>query len=549
MARVRASAARSWQAEQEGFRRALSVPDGQVPWCTTASLGCALLLAIDDASLPVRKNLCLYLTRPTVRAGAVLRPSPRDSGAPDDLAAHFYGTVLRDGGRFRMWYYACHWGRNPDWPPEVARQVARNDSELFPGPLCYAESDDGVTWSKPALRQVLFKGSSDNNALALPHGLVCGATVIKDQDDPDPARRYKMVYEFWPRASDPPLEGVGRDPTVARAVSPDGIGWTVLDCPFPYELIEHASFYRHAGLYIINAQSAEMRIPGEGGTRRGRQGFARFSHDFDHWVDGHVESFCLPEPREPGRRGVGYAYDQVHLGVGAASFGNVCVGLYGIWHNAPLAEQFNEISCDLGLVVSNNGLRFREPVKRHVYIAREDSPVTPIVGRHYNTILCQANGILNVGDETRIYHGRWRNVGMEPGQIKDCYAEVALATIPRDRWGGLGLFPHAEQGAVWSAPVALPEGGCELSLNADGAEGMVVEVADERFVLLPGYCGTGAGKAARHTAGGLDCPVCWPGGALGALGGRTVRFKVSLREGAGIPPRLYAVNLLRAGSG
>lgn len=51
-----------------------------------------LLLAIDDVSLPFRKNLGLYLSKPTVRPEAVLKPSEFGSGAPDDLAAHFYGT-------------------------------------------------------------------------------------------------------------------------------------------------------------------------------------------------------------------------------------------------------------------------------------------------------------------------------------------------------------------------------------------------------------------------------------------------------------------------
>ncbi len=73
------------------------------------------LLAIDDVSLQLRKNTCLYLSKPTVRPEPVLVPSRVDSDAPDNLAANFYGTVLQDGGRFRMWYYACHRGMNPDW--------------------------------------------------------------------------------------------------------------------------------------------------------------------------------------------------------------------------------------------------------------------------------------------------------------------------------------------------------------------------------------------------------------------------------------------------
>ena len=52
------------------------------------------------------------------------------------------------------------------------------------------------------------------------------------------------------------------------------------------------------------------------------------------------------------------------MGVAPASFGNVCVGLYGLWHCAP---EFHDISCDFGLAISNDGLHFREPVKGRVF--------------------------------------------------------------------------------------------------------------------------------------------------------------------------------------
>jgi hypothetical protein len=75
----------------------------------------AVLLAIDDASLPLKRNLCCYLSKPKVRREPVLTPSRENPLAPGYLAAHFYGTVLFDQGKFRMWYYPCHLGRNPDW--------------------------------------------------------------------------------------------------------------------------------------------------------------------------------------------------------------------------------------------------------------------------------------------------------------------------------------------------------------------------------------------------------------------------------------------------
>src|SRR5438477_9917863 len=57
----------------------------------------ALLLAIDDDLLPVKSNLCYYLSKPQVRKEPVLTPSVDNPKAPDHIAAFFYGTVLKEG--------------------------------------------------------------------------------------------------------------------------------------------------------------------------------------------------------------------------------------------------------------------------------------------------------------------------------------------------------------------------------------------------------------------------------------------------------------------
>jgi len=526
----------------------------------------SILLAIDDVSLPLRKNVCLFLSTPKVRAEPVLGPSPLESNAPDNLATHFYGTVLHepgapgpDGkpspGKFRMWYYAVHRGRNPDWPPRKMQQIAkkpgwligvREGYEIFQGPLCYAESGDGIAWTKPALGQLLFKGSRENNALDLPHTVVSGAAVIRDDADPDPARRYKMVYQFFPDQTDPPIKEYGSLPSVACAVSADGLKWTVTAIPFANQFVEHCSFIRHGGKYIVHSQvfpgAGRSGVCTEGGGKGGRSGVAHSTFDFDHWPDLWQWAFTLPEPANPAMRGTNHRYDQVHLGVGAASFGNVCVGVYGLWHNQPFGEDFGKITCDLGLVVSNDGIRFSEPAASagHPFIRGEDSPVTPVKGKKLPTILCQGNGILNVGDETRIYHGRWRNAGQRAEDIAANYrAEVALATLPRDRWGALGLNPGANDGTVGSDVVELPAGGCEILLNADGARGMSVELVDEHFKPLADFSGAESGAPGED--GGLDCLVKWPQADLASLGGRKVRLLVHLKKIENTQPRLYAI--------
>jgi hypothetical protein len=118
---------------------------------------------------------------------------------------------------------------------------------------------------------------------------------------------------------------------------------------------------------------------------------------------------------------------------------------------------------------------------------------------------------------------------------------VALATLPRDRWGALGLVPRQAEGTAWSTPVRLPPTGFKLTLNAEGASSIQVEIADERFSLPPDFSG-GLSGSTTATAG-LDCPVAWKKDTR-ALAGRTVRFRFKLlRSTDSVEPRLYAVGL------
>ena len=67
-----------------------------------------------------------------VREQPVLLPS----NAGDGAGASIYGSVLHDGGKYRMWYQG--------WPHDW--------TGLNSSIVCYAESDDGIEWTKPNLK-------------------------------------------------------------------------------------------------------------------------------------------------------------------------------------------------------------------------------------------------------------------------------------------------------------------------------------------------------------------------------------------------------------
>jgi hypothetical protein len=474
------------------------------------------LLAIDDLALRDRNGVTLTLNKPTVRKEPVLTPERGDLTKPDSMASHFYGTVLHDAGKFRMWYYAVSYKEGAP-------------GNLWQGPVCYAESDDGIAWTKPNLGQVEIGGSTDNNAVKLSDEATQCAAIIIDEEETDPNRRYKMVFM-----------ALSHTWVFRTATSADGITWKVQEKRPTDKFLEMGSFYRFGDQWVVHGQGIGKDAEG---NPEGRQGYASISTDFVNWENqNYLDTFRVPEPEDVAKRGLVGDYPQVHLGVGGAPFGNVVVGLWGIWHNPSEADRRKKgwygaglITCDLGLLVSNDGVTFREPVKGNIYISGDESPVTPVPGIDDPTILCQANGILNVGDEIRIYHGRWRNATVSG---VDYYAEVALATLPRDRWGSLHVATGQAAGSVWSAPVTLPAGGCEIRVNAEGAGQLVIELADESGALLPEFSGENMGIVQRAT--GVDHGVKFLNGALADLGGKTVRLKIGM---TGESAKLYAVYL------
>jgi hypothetical protein len=395
------------------------------------------------------------------------------------------------------------------------------------------------------LGQKEFKGNFQNNIIALPGDRIEGVDVIKDEDDVG-SRRYKMVFN----PKHPDSERFSW--SLRTATSADGIHWTAgPDGPIP-SFLEFSSFYKHAGLYIVNSQIFGRR---EGGAVEGREAYAWISPDFDHWLSESAPSFSLTEPADiSGYEG---QYSQVHLGVGAASFGNVLIGLYGLWHQRGWGV--GGTTGDLGLAISHDGLHFHEPVKGYIFLSHEASAVTPVPGKDYPTILTQSNGILNYGEETRIYHGRWRNAnGADINDLPNFWAEVGLATLPRDRWGSFGLLPDTDpksenparvvaarandNGTVWSTIIRLPATrSTDIWLNADDAHAMRLEVADENFNLLPDYSGQNSGSTQK--ASGLDCLVSWPKGDLTPLRGKTIRLRIRLQKQGTANPRLYVAYL------
>jgi len=144
--------------------------------------------------------------------GARLRlhhPEPREIAlvcdAPWEGNGCLYVTVMQDGDRYRMYYRGGNYRITPTEYTEAHRLV-----------YCYAESADGIRWSKPELGIVVFEGSTRNNIFL--DGL--GTHSFAPFRDPDPAAPPEARYKA--------LANGGGDHGLYAFRSADGIHWSLM---------------------------------------------------------------------------------------------------------------------------------------------------------------------------------------------------------------------------------------------------------------------------------------------------------------------------------
>ena len=127
-----------------------------------------------------------------------------------------YPNVIYDPKykKYRCYYTFCSKDEESTSTPRQER--AKRDYRPMPtriASLGYAESDDGVHWVKPSLGLVEFEGSRENNML---FRYAHGTGVFLDQEETNPAKRYKLVTK---------VEYPGGHTYLAVNCSEDGVHW------------------------------------------------------------------------------------------------------------------------------------------------------------------------------------------------------------------------------------------------------------------------------------------------------------------------------------
>ncbi|WP_456428644.1 hypothetical protein [Rhodocaloribacter sp.] len=406
---------------------------------------------------------------------------------------YLYGTVLYDEGRFRMWYQVF----NPD-----------SDDPLFRTSVGYAESRDGITWTKPALDIISYKGQPTNLVLQN-HGtsdLVTPA-VVKTPDDPDPAKRYKMLY--YDSMSKADLEEIGPNFPLGKSVpgwralpgegffiaySPDGIHWThpfrqpVFTCPCDASSMTRGKDGTyHAWFKTSTASDRHFRILGQSDSK-----------DFEHWSEPGV--ILEPDWHDP--------FGTEFYGMSAFDYAGSTIGLIWVYHNAP-----DDKTVDIQLATYREG-RWQRAADRKTFF-KPGPPASWDAGALFAVASDLVVSPPGHEDEIWIYYGG-NSVHHDDRRFRE--TSIGLATIRLDGFAAM----HAGQfdGILETKP--LPFEKSSLFLNADARHGAIqVEVLDSA---------SGQVLARSRVISRLDgtrLPVTWESGDAPDMGKEVVlRFRM-----------------------
>jgi hypothetical protein len=395
----------------------------------------------------------------------------------EDFIINAWQTVMEDEGRYRMWYEAYD------------KTGASDDQARY----CYAESTDGIQWTKPVLGLDSFADSKENNILFNRLGGCAnhGGTVFKDPAAP-PAERYKFIY----LSCDAKRENWG----VYGGYSPDGLRWQ------RYEngpILKVGSDTQTACFWdeTLKKYVAYCRLWTHNRTV-GRSESASF---LDFPMAGEVLGCDEQDPPDTDMYNnavVKYPY--------AANAYFIFTSTYH--HTAD--------NLDVQLAVSRDGVNWSRPERRPFIANGEPGSFDDA------TIYCGV-GLIRKGDELWMYyHGSRARHNQVYANLISSEGVYSRAVLVLDRYVALDAAMMPAE--FVTKPLTFT--GSKLEINAAvRPQGDVrFELQDAAGVVLPGYaledCQPLQGDSPRHA-------VSWKNGAdLALLAGTPTRLRCVARD-------------------
>lgn len=336
-----------------------------------------------------------------------------------------YGTVIFDEeeGIYKAWYQSINSG-----PVRT--------------PLLYNVSKDGRNWTPPNVGLVDWNGSKENNML-LKIGHLYSPSVIKDDNEKDPAKKYKLAY--WDIGPGGTYGGKGG---MYIAFSPDGIHFTPQEGgPVLVAKKETGSVSDvldvmidpKTGKYLMHAKTWRWE---EGAKAAYRMITKSESDDFITWSKEEMILDTRAEDKDQPQT----------YGMPVFEYEGHYWGLLRIYH-----KPGNE-TIEIELAHSRNDKDFKR--------IAPGEPLIP-VGKNgtWDDGMIFTCMPIKRGDTFEIFYGGWDGPHNKGGRN----AAIGLATMKVGRL--VALTPKGDAGVLLTEPLELKSGA--LSINADAGDGSI----------------------------------------------------------------------------
>ena len=419
---------------------------------------------------------------------------------------------------YKLWYEDMGWdydefmrlersgeGRKDEEVAAIASYDATIDNRLL-----FAESEDGIHWTKPELDYRMVDGMKTNICFGNEvDGRIHACTILKDPFEDDDSQRYKAIY--WNAFTG--LE----DSRISAAHSADGRKWTRYDRPFTIGQMADRQLGdviiltadEHTGMYYLDTRARAMqeppmnpkhaRVPGWGPAHfphdpwrmAKRRVFSSTSYDITNWPV--LSEMLVPDDTDD-------VLDDEFYGLVRFRVGDLWLGLMPIFHRT-----YNTV--DLHLLHSRDGFRWNRVNRGVPFIATSTDGWDRFMAE-----TCSQPIFLD--DEIRIYyagsdlHHDWWMFGEPEGlDVPEAQpgwngGETALGLATLRPEGFVSLTTDAREG-VLGTHTFIGE-GTSLIVNAKCSDKgfLDVELTDANDDVVPGYerssCDIFTGDSTAH---------------------------------------------------
>lgn len=441
----------------------------------TVPVGSRRELLVDTHLIARMEGAALKLHKPQAHDVAIVCDAPWEGNTSG------YFTLFQDGDLYRCYYRGTH-------HDEATKKGGHKET------TCYAESKDGITWTRPKLGIVEFNGSKDNNLILIGEGCTNFSPFKDTNPNCPPESRYKALASTGDDATRK------KKPSLQAYHSADGLHWSRMR---EEPVISAGSFdSQNTGFYDAEA----------GVYRAYWRYFTGGYTDERGWKPKGVRAIRTATSKDfltwENQADLAYGKDApvVQLYTNAVRpYARAPQLLFGF----PTRYQPKQSQVEPVFMTSRDGVNFK----------RWEEPLIPITApkdRDWNRSNYMTTGILSLPgkeNEMSVY-------------ASEAYYQGPGSRIRRFSYRVDGFVSaSATKGELITKPLTFE--GSKLTLNLLSKGETRVEVQDENGKAIPGFT---LEDNTPLKGDFIDEAVSWKGGSLSSHAGKPVRLRFALQD-------------------